>query len=336
VATGGKRPKLSDVARAAGVSAAAVSYALSGEPGVGPDVRARILTIAKELGYQPSRMARGLRTGRSRTIGLLLADITNPFYTDMAVGAVEAAEAAGYEVVVSHVGLGPERLTAAALTHIGGLTDGLLLTSLRSDDEAVVEELRQAGIPLIQLYRRVAGAPIDWVGIDDEQGGYDIAAHVLSTGRTKVAILGGLAGYSASAARVTGFRQALATSGLHAINEPDVHGGIDMDVASARAMDLLLAYPDVEAVLCGGDLIALSVLVACQQLGRSVPGDVAITGFNGELFATIGPMRISTVSVPRQLIGAVGVQLLLRRVDGDDSPPVDQTLPYLLRPGDTS
>jgi LacI family transcriptional regulator len=326
-----KRPTINDIARAAGVSSAAVSYALNDSPGVGPELRKRIRGIADELGYRPSPLARRLKTGRSRSIGLLLADITNPFYTEMAGGAVEAASVEGYEVSISHLGGSSSRLVEAARGHVDRYESGLLLTSLMEGDGALLDELRAARVPVVQLYRRVVDQPLDWVGIDDRSAAEEIATVLLATGRRRIALLAGPPTSSASAARARGFRDGLRRAGLRAVNEPDVWGEITRRSGFDRATALFAAGTDIEAIICGNDVIALGVLDACRDTGRSVPDDLALTGFDGMEFASVGPLQLTTVVVPREEIGRRGVRLLLRRIAGEDHPPVDEMLPYELQ-----
>jgi LacI family transcriptional regulator len=350
---------MNDVARAAGVSSAAVSYALTGSPGVSDELRERIRAIANELGYRPSLLAQSLKTGRARSIGLLLADITNPFYTEIAASAASAAAEAGYEVLISHVGLAEEagsdvadgpnsdsaypseadaddlgagRLASVAHAHIDRYTSGLLFTSLLARDRPLLDELRRAHLPVVQLYRRVPNEPSDWVGIDDRAAAEELMCHLVATGRRNVAVLGGTRSSSASSARAAGFGDALRRAGLRPANSDQLlWGEISRRSGLYRAQRLFAEHTKLDAVACGNDLIALGVLDACREAGRGVPDDIAVTGFDDMNFASVGPLQLSTVTVPRELIGLRGVQLLLRRIDGESGPPVEEVLPHQIQ-----
>jgi LacI family transcriptional regulator len=294
-------------------------------------------------------VAQGLKTGRVRSIGLLLADITNPFYTEIAAGAVSAAGDEGYEVLISHVGLGQDadgddadgagaaRLATVARAHIDRYSSGLLLTSLLARDRPLLAELRRTHVPAVQLYRRVPGEPSDWVGIDDHAAAGEIINHLLTTGRRHIAVLGGQRSSSASMARSAGFVDALHAAGLHPAN-PDrgLWGGMSRRSGYERARELFAGGTPIDAVACGNDLIALGVLDACRDAGRAVPDDVAVTGIDDMSFASVGPLQLTTVSVPREQMGRRGVQLLLRRIEGDSGPPVEEVLPHRLRVRDTA
>ena len=336
---GGGRPRrvtMSDVARQAGVSSAAVSYALSGAPGVSDERRQRILAIADEMGFRPSRIARELRSGTTKAIGLLLADIANPFYTEVAGGVVAAAAEDGYEVFVSHVGVDGSRQSDVAFAQVDRNCSGLIFTSLVATDKPLLDKLRNENIPVVQLYRKLEDEPSDWVGIDDYSASFEMASHLVATGRRKVAVLGGPDTSSVSVNRMAGYRDALDKAGLRAINEPDLWGELTRTSGALRARALFAEHPETTAVVCGNDLIALGVLDVCREIGKRVPEDVALTGFDDMSFSSAGPLQLSTVTVPRDLMGRRAARMLLQRIAGDESPPRNEQLPYGIQVRDTT
>lgn len=331
-----RRVTMSDIARKAGVSSATVSYALSGAAGVGEERRQRILAIAQEMGFRPNRMARELRSSTTKAIGLLLADIANPFYTELAGGVVAEAEEEGYEVFISHVGIDGSRQSDIAFSQIDRNCSGLIFTSLVPDDKPLLEKIGREGVPVVQLYRRVEGETSDWVGIDDYTASLEMASHVLATGRRKVAILGGPETSSVSAERMAGNRKALANAGVQALNDPDVWGDLTRESGGRRARELFAEHPEVEAIICGNDLIALGVYDVCREAGIRVPEDVALAGFDDMSFASAGPLQLSTVTVPRDSMGRRAARLLFQRIGGYQGEPREDLLPYHLQVRDTS
>jgi LacI family transcriptional regulator len=283
------------------------------------------------MGFRPSRTARDLRSGTTRTIGLLLADITNPFYAEVAGGVVAAAHDEGYEVSVAHVGVDGTRQAEAAYAQVDRNCSGLIFTGLVAADKPLLDTLRQENIPVVQVYRRVEGEPSDWVGIDDYHAAFEMASHVVATGRRKVAILGGPEASSASTGRLRGYQDALRKAGLTAVNEPDVWGELSRASGALHARTLFAEYPDVDAVLCGNDVIALGVLDVCTEIGKRVPEDMALTGFDDMSFSSAGPLQLSTVTVPRDLMGRRAARRLLQRIAGDNSPPRNDLLPYTIQ-----
>ncbi|MDV7354577.1 LacI family DNA-binding transcriptional regulator [Rhodococcus oxybenzonivorans] len=331
-----RRVTMSDVARKAGVSSAAVSYALSGAPGVSEERRQRILVIAEEMGFRPNRIARELRAGTTKAIGLLLADIANPFYTEVAGGVVAAAAEEGYEVFVSHVGVDGSRQADVALAQVDRNCSGLIFTSLVADDKPLLDKLRHENIPIVQLYRKIDSEPSDWVGIDDYSASFEMASHVVATGRRNVAILGGPGTSSVSANRMSGYRDALAKAGVQAINEPELWGDLTRASGAQRARALFAEHLETDAIVCGNDLIALGVLDVCREIGKRVPEDVALTGFDDMSFSSAGPLQLSTVTVPRDLMGQRAARMILQRIAGDESPPRNELLPYSIQVRDTT
>jgi LacI family transcriptional regulator len=149
-------------------------------------------------------------------------------------------------------------------------------------------------------------------------------------------VLAGPPNSSASAARASGFQDALRDAGVTPVNSRHLTGEITRASGDARAAALLAEGHGIDAFICGNDVIALGALDACGRAGLRVPEDVALTGFDDMEFSSVGPVQLTTVFVPRERIGRRGVELVLRRVAGDDSPPVEETLPHQLRVRATS
>jgi LacI family transcriptional regulator len=325
-----RRVTMTDVARRAQVSVAAVSYALNGGPGVSAEMRERITRIADELGFRPSRLARELRTGTTKTIGLLLTDIANPFGFDLASGVIATATAANYEVFVSHGGTEGERQTDAAMAQVDRRSSGLLLATLRTTDAALLSALRRGATPFVQVGRWVDEVDADWVGIDDYAAGRDIGRHVADCGYRRVAVLSGPKNSGISRERARGALDALHAAGLTVVNAPEVWGPLTRDSGAARAEQLFSDSPDIDAMLCVNDVIALGVLDVCHKQGRRVPEDVAVTGIDDMSFSSAGPLQLTTVSVPMRQMGSRATEILLRRIRGDRGPSVRETLPHSL------
>jgi LacI family transcriptional regulator len=325
------RVTIHEVAARVGVSTASVSYALSGRPGVGAELRERVLQAAKELGYRPNKVAQQLRRGKTDAIGLLLADIANPFYADVASGVIGAASAQGFEVFVSHVGVDGERQADAAGAQIDRNSAGLLFTSVAARDLSLLQRLIDAGVPFVQLHRSLDGIAADSVAIDNTAAAREISEHVAQSGQGNMAILGGPEVSSVSRNRVEGFREGAASGKVRITNAEGIWGALTRESGAHRAAKLFKDHPDVDSVLCGNDLIALGVLDVCKELGKRVPEDVAVAGFDDLSFSSAGPLQLTSVEVPRALMGRRGFELLHQRISGWDAPPVQEILPHLLK-----
>ncbi|WP_249266460.1 MULTISPECIES: LacI family DNA-binding transcriptional regulator [unclassified Pseudonocardia] len=328
MADGRRRVTIADIAARAGVSKAAVSYALNGVPGVSPAVRQQILDIAAELRFRPNRIAQDLRAGTAKVIGILLDNIENPVYTEIAGAAVSAAAERGYEVFVSHLGTASDRKTEVALSHVDRNISGLILTSVTVEDIPLLASLRERGVACVQAYRGLTEVPNDWVGIDDRAAARELAAQVLAGGRRSVAILSGVRESVVARNRVAGFREALAERGIEPVNPDDVWGPLTREAGVTRARDVLDRHPGTDLLLCASDVIAVGAWDHAREAGLSVPGDLAITGFDGTGIASAGPLQLSTVNAPRRVMGECAATMLIDRIEGADGPPIRRMLPY--------
>ena len=199
------RVSAAEVARAAGVSPATVSYVMNGRPGVSEQTRARVLEVAQEMGHTSSERADRLRSGQTRVIGLVLTDIANPFYTEIAAGTIDAARALGYEVFLAHTQERSDTLRSVVEAMVARHVDGIVLTVLHPDDGDIVRTLHSAHIPMVQVSRRIERVDADFVGIDDRAAAAEMMEHVVAHGYRDIATIVGPRTSSASAARELGF-----------------------------------------------------------------------------------------------------------------------------------
>ena len=306
---------MADVAREAGVSLMTVSRVVNNKGEVSPVTRQRVLEIIERLGYRPSGIARGLATKRTGTLGLVVPDVANPFFAEVALGAEHVAYAEGYNVFLCNT----EEDTRRELRVLASLeekrVDGVVVCSSRLDDD----ELRAAVSrhPAVVLVNR--RLDVDGLGVvlsDDELGGQLATQHLLQAGHRTVAFLAGPATSHSGRQRAAGYRAALAVAGVpynpgwvrHCM--PVVAGGQE------AARTLLAAHPNVTALFCYNDLVAVGALQACTTLGRRVPGDLAVVGFDDIPLAALVTPALTTCHVPRYDLGAQAMGLLLAQVQG--------------------
>jgi LacI family transcriptional regulator len=325
-----RRVTLSDVAERAGVSIAAVSYVLNGRGGVGEEKRRHILQIAEDLGFRPNRLAKGLRDGRSKVLGLLLADIANPFYPEIAAGVLDAAAEIGYEVFLGHTG---DR-SIVQLREVGALLDhrcdGLIFTSLTDEDRPLLSRLLEDQVPFVQVVRRVTNVPADFVGIDDEAGGRQSVCHLLSLGYRDLAIVAGPRASSASRNRARGFERALAEHGIVLPAGRRVECELHRDKGYQAASQLFDRAGRPDAVACGNDVIALGVIDAIIDRGWKVPDDIAVIGYDDMSFASSRLVELSTVRQPREQMGREAVRLITERIEEPSLQPREVVLSHEL------
>lgn len=327
----GGRVTLADVAQSAGVSIATASYVVNGRDGVGAETRAHVLRVAEEIGFRPNRLASGLRTGQSRVLGLVLADITNPFYPEIAGGVIAAAAEAGYRVFLSHSGGTGDLDVEEVRTLCDHQCAALIFTSLLASDGPLIADVVPADVPLVQAVRRASGLAADFVGIDDRAGAREAARHLLELGHREIALLAGPPGSSASCERALGFRETLAAEGLEPDADRVVECQLTVDAGYAGAKRLLAAGSrPPTAVLCGNDLIALGAIDALADDGLAVPDDVSVVGYDDIWFSSSRLVRLTSVRQPRHAMGRAAVSLALERLADPGIEPREVILPHEL------
>lgn len=326
-----RRVTMTHIAERVGVSVATVSYVMNKRPGVGEEVRERVLRTADELGFRPNRLAQGLRRGRTKLLGLLLADIANPFYPEIAAGVIEEAAGLGYQVFLSQTGSGGELTDREADALLDLRCDALIFTSVTAADGPLLLRLLSENIPFVQLVRRAEGIAADFIGIDDRAAGRELVEHLLGLGRTDIGFLRGPSTSSASRERFLGCIDALTAAGIEL---PDARvrevpltltGGFEGVQRLATQRDTLPT-----ALVCGNDVIALGAIDAFADMGVRVPQDVAVVGYDDMPFASSRPIDLTTVHQPLRGLGGTAVRLLLERVEHPDLPPREVVLPHRL------
>lgn len=316
-----QRVSMAEVAREAGVSVASVSYALNDQPGVGPELRARILEVAARLGFRPDRLARGLRQGRLHVVGLLVPDIANPFYPEIANGVIERARDDGYDVVVAQRSPEAPGSRDAVQTLLDLRVDGLVFTDLVTNDKELLRDLGREQVPVVQAVRAVKGVAADFVGIDDLAGGREIAAHLLGLGHRRIAVLSGPLNSSASHNRLRGYRQAFADAKVELPSELLRECELTYESGYDRLTQLAGEGASFSAVLAGNDVIAVGVIDALYDLGRSVPDEVSVAGYDDIAWARSKMFGLTTVRQPRAELGREAMRLLAERIERPGARP---------------
>ncbi|BDG62356.1 LacI family DNA-binding transcriptional regulator [Caldinitratiruptor microaerophilus] len=307
-----------DVARAAGVSQSTVSRALNGSGYVSPATRARVLAAAAQLHFRPSHVARSLVSKATHTLGLLLPDITNPFFPAIARGVEDAAARAGYAVILCNTDRDPAHEEHYLAILRQRQVDGLVLIA---SSAAVGHRIARADFPAVVFVDRVPpGAEADAVVVDNREGVRTATRHLLGLGHRRIAFVGGSAGSGTSEDRLAGYLAALAEAGLN----PDpghIRAGdftYDGGYAAGRA---LLGSPDrPTAVVAANDLMAIGVLRAAAELGLRVPDDVAVVGYDDIPLAGMLNPPLTTVAQPTYEMGERAARMLLERLAGKAPP----------------
>jgi LacI family transcriptional regulator len=326
-----RRVTLKDIAREAGVSVASASRALHGVTGgaraPSADTAARVRATAARLGYSRDQLATGLRTRRSRLLGMLVPRLSDYVLATIYEGVEEAARLAGYRTVVANTYDDPDEQRARADVMLDHRVEGLIIgdASARGD---LLDDLERRGVPFVLVSRRTAGHPA--VTGDDLAGGRLVAEHLLDLGHGRVAVLAGEPYASTGTDRTRGFLECWSASGQSVPADWIVHGPFDA-AGGRQAMQRVLDTPGPPptAVFAVNDFAAIGAMGALRDAGLRVGRDVAIVGYNDVSLAAELPIPLSTVATPNLEMGRRGVQLLLEILDG--GRPASVLLPPKLR-----
>ena len=306
-----------DVARHAGVSAGTVSNVLNRPAYVGAATRERVLTVIADLCFTPSARARRFRTGRQRTLGLALADLANPFFVDVALGAEAEAKRLDVGVVIIHNGEDATREQHNLDILVQQRVHGMIIAPVRENDPGL-DRLDARGIPLVYVDRVATSETRCWVKTDDLAGGIIAGSHLISLGHRSTVFAGPFDVYPQTRLRYQGFRSAFEGSSATVERLDTSSWGID----DGRAIGAALAGRDRDdlptAVMAGNDLIALGIFLEFTARGISVPEDVSLVGFDDLVWAGAVPVPLTTVRQPRAALGTHAVRFLLDEIDHPD------------------
>jgi LacI family transcriptional regulator len=317
-----------DVAERAGVSIATVSRVLNDRPDVTAAIRERVIEAAAALHYEPNRAARSLRTRATSVLGLLIADITNPFFTAVARGVEDAAQHAGYSVLLANTDedLPKEHryLEVAVAERLAGV-----LLSPASSTATSVARLAEAGIPVVTIDRRLQRPEVDSVTVSNFRGAADATRHLIEQGCQRVAFIGGPQSTTTGARRLAGYRAAIREAGRPDAPELIVRGDYRLE-GGRQAMAELLENTTFDGVLIANGPMAIGAMQVLADWERVVPDDVAVVSFDEELWASAYRPALSVVAQPTYEIGQRAAELLLERIADPSLPPRRLVLPATL------
>jgi LacI family transcriptional regulator len=322
-----------DVARTANVSIKTVSRVVNNLGEVSDETRERVLAAIEELGYRPSKVARALVTQRTDTIGLVLGDITNPFFSELACGVLNAAQAKGYDVFLCNSGSRVEQEIRALYSLADHNVDGVIIFPSWRNIERL-KEFSERHRPLVVINRIVEEHPRIGRILTDNYGGAKQAVDFLaSRGHTAI---GMLAGYSASPKimrRVQGFRETLAGHGLPVVDEWIINCIPIVKHGNRAARRLLTRNPQVTAIFAYNDLLAVGAIQACEEMGRCVPEDCAIVGFDDIQLASLVKPALTTIHLDKYELGHQAVTRLVEMLEQPETvlPPVHLDVELVIR-----
>jgi LacI family transcriptional regulator len=324
-----------DVARAANVSISTVSHVLSGKRPTSGQTRRRVQAVIQELGYRPNRVAQSLVWRRPFALGLIIPDITNPYFPTFARGAEDRVRERGYTLVLGNSDYDPER-EASYLDLVRSNQLAGAIYCLGDEMSPILAELNRAvddGLAVVMVHSPMTRVPT--VCADNRQGGRLAAEHLLALGHHEIGMVSALPLDEGMADREAGFLEALREAGLTVdrAGVPVTYGNHQIEGGRQAIVELLTHAPGVTAVFVLNDLMALGALEGARGMGRRIPDDISIVGFDDIPFAALANPPLTTVGQPIRQLGEQAADLLLSVVDrggGAESEPPRVLLPNRL------
>lgn len=319
------RATILDVAKLANVSKATVSRVLNDNPKVNAEIRERVLEAIERLNYRPSAVARHLASSTSNMIGLILPDITNPYFPVLARGIEDAAHRIGCTLFISNTDNDPsleqEYIRKMVQQQVAGIV--LISSSLEEDK---VNDLLQYDVPFVLCDRSMVGSPFDSVSIDNYKAAYDAMQYLIAQGHRSICHIAGPSLVESSEHRKQAYLDVMKEHDL----KPFVRISSFNYESGHQQMSYVLNEYKPTAVFAANDLIALGAMNAIQQHGLNVPDDIAVIGCDDILFAHMAQPPLSTILVPAYQIGITAIELLEERMKGQRTEPKHVNIDYKL------
>jgi LacI family transcriptional regulator len=305
---------MADVAARAGVSVATVSRALSGDPKrVSAPVLQRIVDAAEELDYIPNNLARNMRAGSSRILGLVISDIGNPFFTAVVRGVEDVAQRHGYSLVLSNTDEDPDREAASLGVMAAERAAGLIIATTNENGTAL-RRFADMGMAIVAIDRHIADLPTDSVVVDNESASHEAVTHLVRLGHRRIAIVGGPSDADTARERRRGYERAL-TEARIAIEPELVRAGDFRETAGLTVTRELLDLPvPPSAIFAVNNLTTIGVLGALRERGVEVPTAMSVVGFDDIPTAELLHPPLTVVQQPTYRVGARAADLLIRRL----------------------
>jgi DNA-binding LacI/PurR family transcriptional regulator len=329
-----RRPTIKDVAEAAGVSRSTVSRALTGRGYAAGDVRERVRQVAAELGYVPDVMARTLKQQVSRSVGVIVSDLRNPFYAELAAGANREARVRGYTMVLADTSLSAEAESEAAEAFVALRVAGVIVTPGSS---TVSTYLGAHGVPVVEVDRQFAPGSTDGVVVGNRVGAREATAHLVGLGHRRIALFIDETDWTTGHERYQGYSEALGAGGATVEPELVVSAGWDVVDSRERALRMLSQADRPTAVFAANNVLAEGVWRAIAELGLRIPQDISLVAFDDAPWMSMVSPMVTAVAQNTLGLGAAAVRRLHERIHAPESDSVTTVLSvHLVTRGSTA
>jgi len=315
-----KKITLIDVAKDAGVSRATASLVLRNSKLVADATRERVQASMKKLGYVYNRTAASLRAHRSQSIGLVVTDITNPFFAELAVSIESQLDEAGYALMLSNTLDQTEKQDRLLQAMNGRQVDGLLFCPAEGTTSETIDRLRIWNLPVVLITREVIGANYDYAGPDNRRGALMAGRHLIERGHRRIAFLGGTDRASARKERLNGLQEALGEADIEWQAEWAVFSPVSRKGGYSAVQQIIDLPNPPTAALCYNDVVAFGAMLGLQSRGLQPGQDFGLVGFDDIEDAALVRPALTTVAIKPKDIGETAINLLLDRIEHPDKP----------------
>ncbi len=313
-------PTMDDVARLAGVSVSTVSHVLNGTRNVNAATRERVDAAIAEIGYRRNVVARSLAAGRTHTVGLSIAALTNPYFGSLVHAVEQRLSEAGYVLILgdSHDEPRSERRVADSL--LDRQVDGMILAPAAGSEFSTIPEIVRSGTPLV-LIDRMLDVSCDQVGPENDASAHELTTHLLDAGHRRIAIVRGIEGISSTTERFDGYARALADRGIELDPRLILDGRSNVEVAESRVRELMSGPDRPSAMVSMNNSMTIGSLKAVRGLGLSIPADLAFVCYDDFEWSDLFEPRLTAAAQDVQTIGRTAADLVLRRIEGHEDAP---------------
>ena len=293
-----------------------VSRVINNSGYISQAARERVERAIEQLGYVPNALARGLRFKQTKTIALILTDITNPFFTTLARGVEDAASEQGFSVIFCNTDEDESEEGEYLNMLLQKQVDGILLVPARCSSESI-SMLQSRSIPVVVLDRRVPGIQVDTVLGDSEEGAYQLVRHLLGLGHRRIAMISGPSSVSTATDRVDGYRRAMAEAGLEVDESMVLHDAFSQEGGYRMARRVMESVPRATALFAGNNFIAAGAFGALREVGLRVPEDISLVAVDDLPLPLAMEPFLTVAAQPAYEMGRRATELLLDRLAGE-------------------
>ena len=321
---------IKDVAREAGVSIATVSRVLNDIDVVNEDTKKKVLDAISKLGYRPNIVARSLKTQKTKTIGILVPDISSGFYPEIVRGAEDVANIYDYNVILCNSDFDSEKEKEYLRVLKEKMVDGVIYmsSSLQEETLNIINELNLTTV-LVETKDKEESLPS--VTIDNTKASKEITNHLLNKGLTKIAFAGAKRdGMNAWGDRYTGYEEALKDKGIQVDESLVYSGGLKVKSGYEAVKHFENSNNEYEAVVCASDEIAMGVINALREKGKRVPEDISVVGFNDNIMSSVFYPKLTTIKQPSYDMGSVAMRMLIKMLNKRELDETQFVLNYQL------